>query len=69
MPQRDQLVWQVEEVPYDDIQENSQIVGIEIFVCSWCCEDKVEKLENEQLEGGFCFAVEKKNYVLSESHV
>ena len=34
-----------------------QIVGVEVFVCGRGGEEEVEELEDEELQGGFAFAV------------
>ena len=69
MAERDQLVGQVEEVTDYDVQENSQVVGVEVFVCCSCGEEEVEELKDKELEGCFCLAIEEQDDVLPECHI
>ena len=49
---------QVEKVAQDDVEEDVEIVGIEVFVGGRGGEEEVEEFEDEELERGFAFAVE-----------
>ena len=38
--------WEVEEIAEDDVEEDVEVIGVEIFVRGGGCEEKVEELEN-----------------------
>ena len=40
---------QVEEVAEDDVEEDVQVVGVEVFVGGWGGEEEVEEFEDEEL--------------------
>lgn len=46
-----------------------EVVGVEVFVSRRSREEEIEKFENQELEGGFTFAVEKEDDVLAEGFV
>jgi len=69
MAERDQLVGEVEEVADYDVQEDSQVVGVKVFVCCSCGEEEVEELKDEELEGCFCLTIEEQDDVLPECHI
>jgi len=48
---------QVEQVADDDVEQDAQVVGVEVFVGGGRGEEEVEELEDEQLEGGLGLAV------------
>lgn len=48
---------QVEQVTDNDVDENTQIVGVEVFVSWGVGEEEVEEFEDLQLEG--CFICER----------
>ena len=57
MSERGSGGWQIEEVTEDDVEEDMEIVGVEVFVCGRGGEEEVEEFEDEELEGGFAFTV------------
>lgn len=58
MSQGDELVREVEQIAYYNIEKNSQVVRVKVFVCCLCSEDQVEEFENEELEGGLGFTIQ-----------
>lgn len=60
---------QVEQVADDDVEEDAQIVGVEVFVGRGCGEEEVQQLEDEELEGGLGFPVEEEDEVFAEGGV
>ena len=57
---------QVKEVADHDVEEDTEVIGIEIFVCGWSGEEKVEEFENQELKRGFALAVEEEYDVLTK---
>ena len=55
--ERDSGGGQVEKVAEDDVEEDVEVVGIEVLVGGRGGEEEVEEFEDEELEGGFAFAV------------
>ena len=49
--------WEVEQVPEDDVEKDVQVICVEVFICGRGGEEEVEELEDQELEGGFAFAV------------
>ena len=43
---------QVKKIADHDVDEDSEVVSIEVFVGGWCGKEKVEELEDEKLKGG-----------------
>ena len=46
-----------------------KVVSVEILVGRWRGEEEVEKFENEQLEGGLAFSIQKENDVFAECFI
>lgn len=60
---------EVEEVADHDIDEDAQVVGVEVFICAWGCEEEVEEFEDKELQGCFAFSVEHEDDVLPKGLV
>lgn len=69
MPQRDGREGKIEEIPDHDVDEDAEVVCVEVLVCERGGEEEVEELEDEELEGGFAFAVQEQDDVLAEGFV
>ena len=57
---------EVEQVADHDVDEDAQVVGVEVFVGGLGGEEEVEEFENQELQGGFAFAVQEEDDVFAE---
>ena len=46
-----------------------EVVGVEVFVSGRGGEEEVKQFEDEELEGGFAFAVEEEDEVFAKGFV
>lgn len=53
MPQGSRFVREVEEIADHDVDEDTEIVGVKVFIGCRCGEEEEEKLKDEELEAGF----------------
>ena len=57
---------QVEEVADHDIDENTEVVCVKVFVCGWGGKEEVQELKDQELKRSLTLTVEKEDYVLAE---
>lgn len=50
MSQRTCFLGQVEQVSYEDIYQDMEVVGEEVFVGAGCSEDQIEQLQCQELQ-------------------
>lgn len=53
MAQRNGVGGQVEQVTDNDVDENAEVVGVEVFKSRRGGEEEVKEFEDQQLEGRF----------------